>query len=51
LGGGSVQRQGLYLHTETQTHIHAPSRIRTCYPNVQAAEDSTCIRPRGHYWM
>jgi hypothetical protein len=55
LGGGSVQRQGLYLHTgqhkqtETQTHIHAPSRIRTWDPNVRAAEDSTCLRPRG-YW-
>jgi len=34
---------------ETQTHIHASSRIRTCDPNVRAAEDSTCLRPRG-YW-
>jgi hypothetical protein len=41
-GGGSVQRQGLFLHRttqhrETQTHIYAPSRIRTCDPNVRAA--------------
>jgi len=54
LGGGSVQRQGLYLnritqHRETQTHIHAPSKIRTCDPTFRAAEDSTCLRPRG-YW-
>jgi hypothetical protein len=49
LGGGSVQRQGLYLHRTTQTHIHAPSRIRNWDPNVRATEDSTCLRPRG-YW-
>jgi hypothetical protein len=54
LGRGSVQRQGLYLHRttqhrETQTHIHALSTIRTCNPNVRAAEDSTCLRPHG-YW-
>jgi hypothetical protein len=53
LVGGSVQRQGLYLHgttrhKETQTHIHALSRIRTCDPNVRAAEDSTCLRLRGY---
>jgi hypothetical protein len=28
-------------HRNTQTHIHAPSRIRTCDLNV----DSTCLRP------
>jgi hypothetical protein len=33
----------------TQTHIHAPSSIRTCDPNIRATEDSTCLRPRG-YW-
>jgi hypothetical protein len=33
----------------TDTHIHAPSRIRTCDPNVRAAEDTTCPRPCG-YW-
>jgi hypothetical protein len=27
-------------HRETQTHIHAPSSIRTCDPNVRAAEES-----------
>jgi hypothetical protein len=54
LGRGISPAQGLYLHRttqhrETQTHIHAPSRIRTCDPNVRAAEDSICFRPRG-YW-
>jgi hypothetical protein len=24
-------------------------RIRTCDPSVRAAEDSTCLRPRGHW--
>jgi hypothetical protein len=46
--------QGLYLHRttqhrETQTHIHAPSRIWTCDPNIRATEGSTCLRPLG-YW-
>jgi hypothetical protein len=50
LGGGISPAQGLYLHRttqrgKTQTNIHAPSRIRTCDPNVRAAEDSTCLRP------
>jgi hypothetical protein len=36
-------------HRQTQTHIHAPSKIRTCDPNVRAAEDSTCLRSRGHW--
>jgi hypothetical protein len=54
LGGGSVQRQGLYLHRttqhrKTQTHIHAPSRIQTCDPSVRAAENSTCLRPLCHW--
>jgi hypothetical protein len=39
----------LHKHREAQTHIHAPSRIRTCAPNVRAAEDSIWLRPRG-YW-
>jgi hypothetical protein len=30
-------------HRETQTHIHAPSRIRTCNLNIRATEDSTCL--------
>jgi hypothetical protein len=54
LGRGISPTQGLYLHRTTQyrksrTHVHAPSRIRTCDPNVQAAEDSTCRRPHGHW--
>jgi hypothetical protein len=54
LGGGISPAQGLYLHRttqhrETQTHIHALSRIRTCDPNVRAADDSTCLRPLGHW--
>jgi hypothetical protein len=32
-------------HRETQAHIHAPSRIRTCDLNIRATEDSTCLRP------
>jgi hypothetical protein len=35
-------------HTNTQTHIHAPSRIRTCDLNVQAVVDSTCLRPLSY---
>jgi hypothetical protein len=54
LGGGISPAQGLYLHRttqhrKTQTNIHAPSRIRTCDPNIWAAEDSTCPRPLGHW--
>jgi hypothetical protein len=54
LGGGISPAQGLYLHRttqhrKTQSHIHAPSRIRSCDPNVRAAEDSTCLRPLGHW--
>jgi hypothetical protein len=33
--------------TQRNTHIHAPSRTRTCDPNVRAAEDST-YRPESH---
>jgi hypothetical protein len=29
------------------THIHVSSEIRTRDPSVRAAEDSTCLRPRG----
>jgi len=36
-------------HRETPTHIHAPSRIRTCDHKIRATENSTCLRPRG-YW-
>jgi hypothetical protein len=54
LGRGISPTQGLYLHRttqhrKTQTHIHAPSRIQTCDLNVRAAEDSTCLRPLGHW--
>jgi hypothetical protein len=40
-GGGISPAQYLYLHRttqhrKTQTNIHAPSRIRTCDPNVRA---------------
>jgi hypothetical protein len=54
LGGGISPAQGLYLHRttqhrKTQTNIHAPSSIRTCDPNVRAAEDSTWLRPFGHW--
>jgi hypothetical protein len=54
LGGGISPAQGLYLHRTTQhrkmqTNIHAPSRIWICNPNVQVAEDSTCLRLLGHW--
>jgi hypothetical protein len=50
LGGGISPAQDLYLHRttqhrKTQTNIHASSRIRTCDPNIRAAEDSTYLRP------
>jgi hypothetical protein len=53
LGRGISPTQGLYLHRttqhrKTQTNIRAPSRIRSCDPNVRAAEDSTCLRPLGY---
>jgi hypothetical protein len=54
LGWGISPTQGLYRHRTTQhrntrTHIHAPSRIRTCDPNVQAVVDSTCPRLLSHW--
>jgi hypothetical protein len=54
LGWGISPVQGLYphrttQHRKTQTNIHALSRIRTCDPNVWAAEDSTCPRPLSHW--
>jgi hypothetical protein len=33
---------------QTQTDIHVSSGIRTDDPSVQADEDSSCLRPRGH---
>jgi len=46
--------QGLYLYTTTQhrkmrTHIHASSGIGTNDPSVRAVEDSTFLRPYGHW--
>jgi hypothetical protein len=32
-----------------ETHIHAPIGIRTHNPSVPTAEDSTCLRRRGHW--
>jgi hypothetical protein len=39
---------GQHNTRETPTHILVPSRIRNCDPYVRAAEDSTCLRPRGY---
>jgi hypothetical protein len=36
-------------HRKTRTHIHASSGIRNHDPSVRAAEDSTCLRPLGHW--
>jgi hypothetical protein len=36
-------------HRETQTHIHASSGIQTHDPSVRAVEDSTWLRPLGHW--
>jgi len=54
LGRGLSPTQDLYLHRTTQhrktrTHIHAPSGIRIREPSVRTVEDSTCLRPRGHW--
>jgi hypothetical protein len=53
LGWGISPTQGIYRnrtqHRNTQTHVHAPSRTRTCYLNVQAVVDSTSLRPL-RYW-
>jgi hypothetical protein len=54
LGRGISPAQGLYLHRTTQdrkmrTRIYASNGIRTQDPIVRAAEDSTCLRPRGHW--
>jgi hypothetical protein len=45
---------GRYLHKEQHEHkinggIHAFSGIRCHDPSVQAEEDSSCLRPRGHF--
>jgi hypothetical protein len=36
-------------HRKTRTLIHALSGIRTQDSSVRAAEDSTCLRPLGHW--
>jgi hypothetical protein len=53
-GWGIGPPQGLYLHKTTQnrktrTYFHASSRIRIHDPSVRAAEESTCLRPLGHW--
>jgi hypothetical protein len=47
--------QGCYLHTGQHKHrinahtdIHALNMIRIHDPSIQASEDSSCLRPRGH---
>jgi hypothetical protein len=56
LGRGISPSQGCYLHTgqhkhkiNAHTNIHAFSGIRTHDPSLQAGEDCSCLRPRGHY--
>jgi hypothetical protein len=44
-----LPKQRTTQHRNTQTHIHAPSRIRTWNLNVQAVIDSTCLRHLS-YW-
>jgi len=46
--------QGLYLHREAQHRttravIHASSGIGAHDPSLQAAQESTCLRPRGSW--
>jgi hypothetical protein len=56
LGRGTSPSQGRYLNTgqhkhriNTHTDIHTLSGIRTLDASVRASEDSSCLRPRGHY--
>jgi len=51
---GISPTQGFDLHRTTQeiearTHIHASSENRKHDPSFRAVEDSTCLRPRGHW--
>jgi hypothetical protein len=55
LGRVIITSQGRYLHTGQHKHrinphidIHALNEFRTYDPIVQASEDSSCLRPRGH---
>jgi hypothetical protein len=56
LGRVISSSQDLYLHTgqykhriNSYTDIRALSGIRTHEPSVRASEDSSCLRPCGHY--
>jgi hypothetical protein len=54
LGRGIGSSQGHYLyrtaqHRKTRTHTHALSEIRTPDPRIRAVEDSTFLRPHGHW--
>jgi hypothetical protein len=52
LGRGISPSQGRYLHEHrinTHRDIHALSGIRTFDPSVRSGEDSSCLRPRGHW--
>jgi hypothetical protein len=43
-----IPSQGRTAQTQNKrTDIHVSSGIRTQYPNVEAAEDHSCIRPHG----
>jgi hypothetical protein len=44
-----LRRHRTAQHRKTRTQIHASSGIRTQDPSIRAAEDSTCLRPRGHW--
>jgi hypothetical protein len=53
LDGGSARRKAatyteVHKQTKTHTDIRALSGIRTHDPRVQASEDGSCLRPRGH---
>jgi hypothetical protein len=45
----SLPKHRTTQHRNTQTYIHAPSRIRTCDLNIQAVVDSTCLRNTKGY--
>jgi hypothetical protein len=53
LDGGSAQRKaatytGQHKH-RINADIHSLSAIRTHDRSVRASENSSCLRPRGHY--
>jgi len=54
LDGGSARRRvSTYTgqhNTEKRAHIHTPSGIRSRDPSARAVEDSTCLRPRVHWY-